>query len=606
MFLESAHALCRDGGRMGMIVPSGIYTDNGTKELRNLFLEKCDWDWLWSLINWNKLFTSVYYRFKFAIIIVNKKGKTENIKCGFNKKSFESWHQAEQEFLTLPLEKIVQFSPLSKAILETSTYEDLAIVTKIYENSVLLGDSGPDGWGIQYATEFHMTNDSHLFPPRAWWEERGYTPDEYGRWIPPEGEPPELRYRGKKIGEPGDIALPLYEGRMIGQFDFSEKGWVSGRGRSAKWRDIPWDDKVIEPQFIMSDTTIKEKSKHDSGLNVVFMDVSSATNARSMICSGLNSYPCGNKVPILISKKCSTRAKLALIAILNSFTYDKQLRDRFGGTTLNYFIVEETAVIKHSKSIPLLEDKSARLLFSGINYADKWIEIAENDPKLRNSNWKSLWAVTLHERLRLRCILDAVIAELYGLSFEDFAWILRDCGHPASYVREHSKKFDPKGFWRIEKDQDPGLRNTVLALKAFADLKAIGLDAFGSLNDSDGWMIPETITFKVLADGTIAFDTPDGMTVPVRERLGERFLPWQLEGTPEESWAECEMHARRILGDEEFERMMAESEVGEHTETNGSCVEEVLQKATRRTETLTGEERQQRSIFDFDGSETTS
>jgi len=33
-----------------------------------------------------------------------------------------------------------------------------------------------------------------------------------------------------------DIALPLYEGRMIGQFDFSQKGWVSGKGRKAEWQ----------------------------------------------------------------------------------------------------------------------------------------------------------------------------------------------------------------------------------------------------------------------------------------------------------------------------------------------------------------------------------
>ena len=39
------------------------------------------------------------------------------------------------------------------------------------------------GWGIKYATEFHMTNDSKLFPPRPTWEERGYRPDEYGRWL---------------------------------------------------------------------------------------------------------------------------------------------------------------------------------------------------------------------------------------------------------------------------------------------------------------------------------------------------------------------------------------------------------------------------------------
>lgn len=49
-----------------------------------------------------------------------------------------------------------------------------------------------------------------------------------------------------------DIALPLYEGRMIGQFDFSQKGWVSGKGRTAVWRDIPWDKKQIEPQYLLA------------------------------------------------------------------------------------------------------------------------------------------------------------------------------------------------------------------------------------------------------------------------------------------------------------------------------------------------------------------
>ena len=34
------------------------------------------------------------------------------------------------------------------------------------------------------------------------------------------------------------VALPLYEGRMIGQFDYSQKGWVSGKGRGAVWRDV--------------------------------------------------------------------------------------------------------------------------------------------------------------------------------------------------------------------------------------------------------------------------------------------------------------------------------------------------------------------------------
>ena len=44
----------------------------------------------------------------------------------------------------------------------------------------------------------------------------------------------------------------------------------------------------------------------------------------------------------------------------------------------------------------------------------------------------------------------------------------------------------------------------------------------------------------------------------VRERLGDRFLPWQMEQSVEESWAECEHHARNILGEDGYRRLMAE------------------------------------------------
>jgi len=39
---------------------------------------------------------------------------------------------------------------------------------------------------------------------------------------------------------------------------------------------------------------------------------------------------------------------------------------------------------------------------------------------------------------------------------------------------------------------------------------------------------------------------------PVASRLGDRYLPWQLEKTPEQSWEECERHAenlRQLLGE---------------------------------------------------------
>lgn len=159
--------------------------------------------------------------------------------------------------------------------------------------------------------------------------------------------------------------------------------------------------------------------------------------------------------------------------------------------------------------------------------------------------WRRLWAVTPHERLRLRSILDAAVAELYGLSLDDFAWILRDCDHPIERVcnKPFSRTLDPKGFWRVDKEQEPELRHPVLSLVAFHELKRIGLDAFLALNDGDGWMLPDTLR---LADYGLGHDARAQEAQPVAARLGERFLPWQLEQGVEESWEECRRHAELI------------------------------------------------------------
>ncbi|MEO9030022.1 MAG: hypothetical protein ABI413_14530, partial [Ktedonobacteraceae bacterium] len=117
-------------------------------------------------------------------------------------------------------------------------------------------------------------------------------------------------------------------------------------------------------------------------------------------------------------------------------------------------------------------------------------------------------AITAHERLRLRCILDAIVAELYGLTYDDFAWILRD------------DPTNPKGFWRVDKGKPQELRHTTLALLAFQRLKEVGLEAF----EQEDWQFP----------------------AEVGAQLGPRFTAWQAEGTVAESWAECEEHARRM------------------------------------------------------------
>ena len=152
-------------GRMGFIVPSGLYSDQGTGVLRRLFLDRCRWEWLFNFINWNKIFPSIYYRFKFNAIVVEKGGMTETVNTAFVRTRLEDWERAESVATPYTRQQVERFSPRSKAILEIQSAKDLEILEKIYTDSVLLGDDGPDGWGIKYTREFDMTNDSKLFPP---------------------------------------------------------------------------------------------------------------------------------------------------------------------------------------------------------------------------------------------------------------------------------------------------------------------------------------------------------------------------------------------------------------------------------------------------------
>jgi hypothetical protein len=187
MFLEQAHALLAENAtnpRLGLIVPSGLYSDFGTGRSCAVCLSTAAvGKWLFGFENREGIF-DIDSRFKFNPVIIAKGGRTQAIRTAFMRRNLADWEKGEQFVTRYTREQVVQFSPNSRAILEIQSQRDLEVLTKIYANSVLLGDQSERGWGIRYAQgEFNMTNDSKLFPPRPKWEEWGYRPDEYSRWI---------------------------------------------------------------------------------------------------------------------------------------------------------------------------------------------------------------------------------------------------------------------------------------------------------------------------------------------------------------------------------------------------------------------------------------
>lgn len=170
------------------------------------------------------------------------------------------------------------------------------------------------------------------------------------------------------------------------------------------------------------------------------------------------------------------------------------------------------------------------------------------------------------------CISDAFTALQYNLQANDFYHILRDCDYECAQVRNKAigSTFNPKGFWRVDKDKDPELRHTVLTLVAFHDLdqkirecggdRDKGIEAFLTQNNGEGWMLPETLR---LADYGLGHDERALQPQPVASRLGPRFYDWQLAQTAEESWRECHLHARNQLGADGYRKLLAEIEQGD-------------------------------------------
>jgi hypothetical protein len=554
MFLESGHALLRDGGRLALLVPSGIYSDKGSAALRSLFLKKSRWSHLYAFQNERFVFGAVHHSFKVAAIQVEKNGIPSSLRTRFRLGPGDSpeAHELEADipnedsYLAVSGSEIEEFSPHSGAILEIRTTRDLEIVRKLYANGVLLGDKSSKGWNLRYTREFDMASDSGLFPPRWKWEEKGYLPDEYGHWLlggwqlysgprsilqRPEGL--ILSADGTvaiKLDEIEDVALPLYQGGMVNQFDFCASAYRKMDGRRGfKWVPVDWDNKHLEPQYLMSRATYQKDEGSVRGLKLVVRNIARTTDTRTFIGSLIDDLPSGHSLAVM-----SSADSLLLCAVLDSFVSDWALRERMVGTNLSLFVIQDL-VSPRREGLIQLKALAARLMLCHARFAPAW------QPDHRRSWYKS-WALTPHERLRCRVVLEAVIAYLYGLTQTDFREIMSGSDHPSDRLRskEFIRRLDTKGFWRYQKSSYPEHRLSVLSQVALDELCKMGFDNFLAQNDGEGWMLPESLR---LSDYDLGHDDRAEEAQPVTAALGPRFYPWQLEQSVEESWKECARHA---------------------------------------------------------------
>jgi hypothetical protein len=244
---------------------------------------------------------------------------------------------------------------------------------------------------------------------------------------------------------------------MIHHLDPFYNGWIDRR-----WTNIRADEKVPRPKFLMAETDYKKLSESAPRWRIAYRRIARTTDTRTFICTYLWPVPCGDSVFLLLPSDLSLPKNLGLSAMLASLSFDWIVRQRLSGTNLSWFVVEECPLPKVDPAGVQFNElalAASRLTLLHRRFAPEWLRLKHLYPELGEKKWKHWWATTAADRLRLRVEIDGLCADFYGLTPDDFDWIVRD------------DRKDPKGFYRVDRQLPFRERLTGLAAAAFRALK---------------------------------------------------------------------------------------------------------------------------------------
>ncbi len=218
LFAETMAGITARVGRSGFIVPTGIATDDSTKDFFASLVEAGRIVAFYSFENEEFVFPSVHHAFKFSLFVISGDRISSGPEFLFFARQVDYLREARRRF-TLNRDEFQLINPNTRTCPVFRTQADAELTKAIYRRvPVLIREPTEDQpernpWGISFSTMFHMSNDSGLF-----------------------------------LNAPTPTGLPLYEAKMLHQFDH-------------RWATYRWD--AEEGEAVTEDVSDAEKARPD-------------------------------------------------------------------------------------------------------------------------------------------------------------------------------------------------------------------------------------------------------------------------------------------------------------------------------------------------------
>ncbi|WON72911.1 Eco57I restriction-modification methylase domain-containing protein [Nitrosospira sp. Is2] len=395
LFAETISQITHANGRGGFIVPSGLGTDDSTKRFFQSLVSGKRLVSFFGFDNAKRIFPSVHPDTPFALVTI---GMTQSdAELAHYLLSVEYLADPRRRFTLTPGEfQLINPNTLTCPVFRSE--RDAELTKKLYRTApVLIDDNCPGGnpWGISFMRMLDMANDSDLFHDEA-----------------------------------GNDLLPLYEAKMMHQFDHRWATYtVDGNSREVSEAEKADPGYVVTPRYWVSADEVEERlTKRDRDGNVIWhwdrnwlmgwRDITNATNERTVIASVVPRVGVGHTMPLLMTTREPAQVA-ALLGNLGALVLDFVARVKVGGTHLTYGYLKQFPVLppKHytETDLEFIVPRVLELTYT-THDLKRWAQDLGyfGEPFAFNPN----------RRAQPRAELDAYYAKLYRLTRDELRYIL--------------------------------------------------------------------------------------------------------------------------------------------------------------------------------------
>jgi hypothetical protein len=407
LFAETISRLICERGRAGMIVPTGIATDDTTKMYFSALSQSGRLVSLLAFENEESIFPAVHHAFRFCLLTL---GQSEHAEFVFFARQPHQVHDPRRRF-TLKPDEFRLINPNTRTCPIFRSQADAELTKKIYCRVPVLIDEGKDAagnpWGISFMRMIDMANDSGLFRTAAQLAAEGAERDD-AHWI----------------GRDGATWVPLYEAKMVHQFDHR---WATYEDNGSDSRDMTDAEKRDPASFARPRYWIQERDREEAlaGRTVRkwlmgWRDITGVEKIRTVIAGVVPRVGVGHKMPLFFCRSDLNIEHLAaLYGNFNSLSLDFIARQKVGGTSLTYHYMRQFPLLPPDHYTP------ADLAFIVPRVLELTYTAHDLAPFARDLGYDGqpfVWDPD--RRAQLRAELDACYARLYGLTRDELRYII--------------------------------------------------------------------------------------------------------------------------------------------------------------------------------------